>query len=449
MVLNKAREGGLQTFFVIWFGQLISLLGTSMTRFGLITWAYQQTEQATTLALLGFFSFILYVLVSPVAGVLVDRWDRRWVMIGADLGAGLMTVGILVLHVSGGLEIWHLYIAEALTGAFEAFQLPAYRAATTLIVPKKHYGRANGFRALASDSARVFAPFLAGLVLVGFDLKGVLLIDIVTFIVAICTLMLVRIPRPQVTAASIEAGGRMVRQIAFGFRYIVQRRGLLWLLLIYMGINLMAALTWFGVLNAMVLARSGGNELALATVQSAMGVGAVIGGILISTWGGPKKRIHGVLAYAGLSFLLGDMMFGIGQSVSVWATAAFVGSLFIPFIVTCDRTIWQLKVPPDVQGRVFAVTDMLRTMTMPVGYLLAGPMADRVFEPAMMPGGALSPVFGSILGTGPGAGMGLMFMMTAILGMTISLSGYLIPAIRSVESDLPDYDAVLVPAEAA
>jgi hypothetical protein len=233
----------------------------------------------------------------------------------------------------------------------------------------------------------------------------------------------------------------MRQEMAFGFRYIFQRKGLLALLLIFTGINLFAALTYFGVLPAMILARSGGDQLALATVQGAMGLAGIIGGLVVSAWGLPRRRIHAVLACTAASFLLGDILFATGQTLPVWIAAGLAGSFFIPILVAGDRAIWQAKVAPDIQGRVFAANGMLRTAMMPIGYLLAGPLADHLFEPAMAAGGSLAGVFGGVVGVGPGAGMGLMFLCTCIMGTLFCLSGYLYRPLRRVEDDLPDYDA--------
>ncbi|MBN1285757.1 MAG: MFS transporter [Anaerolineae bacterium] len=429
----------MKTFLAIWFGQLVSMTGTAMTRFALLTWAYRQTGEATTLALLGFFSYILYIAFSPIAGVVVDRWDRRTVMLAGDLSAGLMTVGMLALYLADGLQIWHLYLAEALTGAFEAFQHPAYNAAITTLVPERQYGRVNGLRSLAYSSSQVVAPSLAGVVLVAVGLPGVMMIDIATFLIATLTLAQARIPRPAATAEGQASRGKFWQEVRFGFRYVFARRGLLYLLFIFMGINFAASLTYFGVLPAMILARSGNDELALAGVQSVLGAAGVIGGALVSAWGGPKRRVHGVLLGGALSFLFGDLMFGVGQSLPVWIGAGFVSAVFIPLIVSSDRAIWQSKVEPDVQGRVFAAKGMLQQMPYPIGYLLAGPLADRLFGPAMMPGGALASVFGSLVGTGPGAGMGLMFLCTSLIGTTVCLGGYLIPAVRRLDLDDCDW----------
>lgn len=440
--------GDMRVFLVIWVGQMISLLGTQMTRFALMIWAYQQTGDATTLALLGFFGFGPFVLISPFAGIWIDRLDRRLVMLFADLGAGLATVLLLILYSTGQLQIWHLYLLEGLTGALEAFQIPAYTAVTSVLVPRTQYGRAGGLRALATDIARTGGPLVAGLALLQFGLVGVMLIDIISFLFAVSILAFVRVPRPPVSleGQQVQEGSLWV-QLSFGFRYIFQRRGLLGLQIIYMGINLFAALTYFAILPAMILARSAGDELALASVQAALGIGGVAGGVLFSLWGGPRPRIHGILAGAAISFLVGDLLFALGQSLEVWVLAAFLSAFFIPCIIASDRTIWQVKVPPDIQGRVFAIEAMLREATIPIGYIAGGLLADHLFEPSMAVGGPLTEVFGGLVGVGPGAGMALMFGCTAILGMMTSLSGYLFRSVRRVEADLPDYESEEMPAQ--
>jgi MFS transporter, DHA3 family, macrolide efflux protein len=443
-----AQLNGMQKFSLIWFGQLVSLFGTATTRFALLIWAYDQTQEATTLALLGFFSFINFVLFSPIAGVWVDRLDRRVVMILSDLGAGLMTIAMLVLYTTGNLQIWHLYVAEGLTGAFEAFQLPAYAASVSVLVPKEQYARASGMRSLANNASQMFAPLFAGLILRIVDIDGVMLIDVATFLFAMVTLFIVRIPRPAASAEGKTTHGEpFLRQMSFGFRYIFRRPGLLWLIFVFICINFVAALTWFALLAPMILGRTGGDELALASVQTALGVGGVLGGLAMSVWGGPKRRIHGVLAGTVISFLLGDFVLGAGHSLPVWAAGAFLGSLFIPLIVGSDEAIWQMKVAPDVQGRVFAVRSTIRTAVMPLGFLVAGPLADQVFGPALMPGGSLADTFGWLVGTGPGSGIGLMFVCTSVLGITIGLTGYLFPWVRNVERDLPDHDVEVVKAD--
>ncbi|VAW42767.1 Uncharacterized MFS-type transporter [hydrothermal vent metagenome] len=442
-----------KTFLTVWVGQFVSRIGTAMTRFALLIWAYQLTGSATTVALLGFFSFLPIILISPIAGVWVDRLDRRKVMIWTDLGAGLMTIVMLLLVQIGQLQIWHLYLAEALAGAFEAFQIPAYTAASSTLVSKDHYARANGLRAMADAGAQVIAPFAAGLLLLWLGISSVMMIDIVTFLAAIGTLIFVRFPKMKradegetaVSTSSRQAVSPFAKfnqEIQVGFRFIWQRRGLLGLLLIFTGLNFFASITYLSILPAMVLARSGssGGELALASVQGTLGAAGVLGGLIMVAWGGTKRKVHGVLAGAAVSFLFGDLLFAIGQSLPIWLIASAASAIFIPIILSSNQTIWQAKVPLELQGRVFSVAAMVRQSLMPIGYLIGGVLADQWLEPAMMPSGSLALSLGWLVGTGSGSGMALMFLATAVLGCMMSLSGYLFPAIRHVETDLPDHD---------
>ena len=428
-------------FTIVWLGQVVSLLGTAMTGFALTIWAWQVTEQATALALVGFFTFGPTVLLSPVAGALVDRWNRKLVMMLSDLGAGAATVVTLALYGSGGLEVWHLYVLGAWTGAFGAFQFPAYSAAISTMLPKAQYARASGMLSLAESTSAIAAPVLAGVLLAVIGIGGIMVIDIVTFTVALLTLLWVAIPQPDASEEGRESRGSLFEESLYGFRYIVKRPSLLGLQLVFTAINLIATFG-FIVLAPMILARTGNDELVLGSVQSALGVGGVAGGILLSVWGGPKRRVHGVLLGMAASSLLGTTLLGVGQALPLWLTAAFFSAFFIPVLNGSNQAIWQAKVAPDVQGKVFAARRLIAQLSAPVAMLLAGPLADAVFEPAMMPGGALEATFGPLVGTGPGAGMGLMFVMSGVAGTLVGLGGYLFPAVRRVERAIPDHDAV-------
>lgn len=438
----------MKTFLIIWFGQFVSQIGTALTRFALLVWLYQQTGSALDVALLGFFAFLPSCIISPLAGVWVDRLDRRQVMLLADLGAGLTTMALLGFYLTGGLQIGHLYAAQVLAGIFEAFQSPAYAAMTTLLVPKAHYARVNGLRSLAQNSAMVIAPFLAGLLLLWLGVGGVMIVDLCTFGIALLTLLLVRVPRPLLQTEPAATGGKQTfwADLRAGVRYTWARPGLVGLMVVYTLMNFAAALTYFSTLPAMILARSAGDQLALAIVQGAIGGAAVAGALLISLWGGPRRKIHGVLAGAGLSFLLGDLFLALGHDLRGWVIGAIIGAIFIPLIDSSNMAILQAKVAPAMQGRFFALFHMARQSLVPVGYLLGGLLADRWLEPGMMPGGALAPTVGWLVGTGPGAGIALLFAVNSLFGAALSFGGYLFPVVRNIETDLADhsYDAPLV-----
>ncbi len=438
------RPTGMRAFLIVWFGQLVSLLGSAMTQFALTIWAYQLTGSATALALVGFFSFGPAILFSPFAGALVDRWNRKLVMMLSDLGAGVSTIAILILYSTGNLQIWHLYVAGAINGVFNTFQWPAYSAAISTMLPEAQYARANGLLGLAESVSGVFAPVFASALLVLIGISGVMVIDIVTFIFAVSTLLIIHVPQPEKTASGAEGKGSLLTEAAYGFRYIVRRPSLLGLQLTFFFVNLTAA---FGVtlVNPMILARTNSSEATLATVQSVGAIGGVLGGILMGTWGGPKRRVHGVLLGMIGSSFFGLTVMGVGQSVLVWAVAWALTALTIPVLNGSNQAIWQAKVAPDVQGRVFAARRMIAQMVIPVGMIVSGPLADRVFEPAMMEGGALAPIFGGLVGTGPGAGMGLILVIFGMLGVLVALAGFAFRAIRDAEDLLPDHGAALEP----
>jgi MFS transporter, DHA3 family, macrolide efflux protein len=440
MQQESKHVGGMRGFLLVWLGQLVSLLGSGMTAFGLAIWAWQETGQASALALVGFFSFAPMVLLSPLAGALVDRWNRKMVMMLSDLAAGLSTIVVLLLYATGQLEVWHLYLTGAFSGAFQAFQFPAYSAAITTMISKAQYARANGLLSLAESSSQIAAPLLAGFLIGIVGIQGILLIDVVTFCFALFTLLLIHVPQPAATEAGREGKGSLWYESIYGFRYILKRPSLLGLQLVFLGANLVGMFA-FTLVQPMVLARTGNDAALLGSVLAFGGVGGVVGGLVMSTWGGPKRRVHGVLGGMALNSLLGMVVLGLGKALPVWAIGMFFSSFFLPILNGSNQAIWQAKVAPDVQGRVFAVRRLIAQISAPLAMVLAGFSADYLFEPAMKSGGALASLFGGLVGTGPGAGMSLMILFSGLLGVVFALTGYLFPAVRDAESRLPDHGA--------
>jgi MFS transporter, DHA3 family, macrolide efflux protein len=436
--------GGMPAFIVIWIGQAISLLGTGMTGFALTIWAYEKTGQATTLALVGFFFVTPMLVLSPIAGAIVDRANRKLMMMVSDLAAGVATIGIFILNASGQLEIWHLYVAVLIMGTFQTFQWPAYSAAITMMIPKEQYGRAAGLNQLAETGSGILAPILAGALLGFVGLQGILAIDIITFVFAITGVLLAKIPQPKVSAEGAEGRGSLWKESLYGFKYIFKRGSLLGLQLVFMLGNFFAVIATT-LIAPMILARTGSDAIALGTVQSISAVGAVTGAVLMSAWGGPKRLVHGVLLGWAVGSFFGMFVYGIGQTIPVWAIAGFLGAIFIPVINGSNQAIWQSKVAPDVQGRVFSVRRLIAWFVNPAATLLAGPLADVVMEPAMQGSGAAAELLGPIFGTGPGAGMAVIISVCGIGGVLVGLGGYAFRAIRDVQVLLPDHD--ITPAE--
>jgi len=437
---NSGILTGMRGFTFIWLGQFTSLLGSSMTNFALTIWAWEKTGTATALALTGLAFVLPNILVYPVAGALVDRWNRKLVMMISDLAAGIGTIFILLLHISGSLQIWHLYLIFMFMGLFQSFQFPAYSAAVSTMLDKEQYGRANGMLSLARSASNVFAPIAAGILLSVIKISGILLFDIISFIIAIGTLTLVYIPQPTIQAEK-QNKTSLLEDSLFGFKYILARRGLLGLQLIFFLINFTGSLC-FPLLAPMILSQTGNDTVVLGTVQSAFGVGGVVGGLLLSAWGGPKMKIHGVLAGMTISSLFGITLLGLGDSVYFWVTGAFIMMVLNPIINGSNQAIWQSKVSPEIQGRVFSARAFIATISQPIAMAITGPLADGFLLPGMMDGGVLAPIFGWLVGVGPGKGIALLFLAVGLISSLVGLGAYLIKDIKNVELTLPDHDDV-------
>ena len=407
-----------------------------MSWFAFSIWAWKVTGEATTLALVQFFAYIPTLLFSPAAGVLVDRWNKKLVIALSDLGTALATLGILLLYITHLLQIWHLYVAAVFAGVFIAFQFPAYSAATILMLPKKQYSRAEGMLGLTQAIPGILAPLLAAALLGKIGFAGVLVIDLLTFLAAFGTLVWVYIPQP--VMAQLTQRGRLWKESLFGFRYIFDRPGLRALVLLFLGGNFFEGLGT-ALMVPMILAHTGNNAVVLGSVQSIGAFGGIIGGVLISLWGGPQRRILGIVIGWICACGLGLLLMGVGGVWIVWAIAYFCFAFFVVFVNSSEQALWQTKVNPTVQGRVAATRLLLIQIPYLVAMPLAGWLADKVFEPAMISNSALS-VFKWIVGDAPGAGMSLILVLAGLGGMLVIISGYAFPTLRHVEELLPDYD---------
>ncbi|HJQ14534.1 MAG TPA: MFS transporter, partial [Anaerolineales bacterium] len=378
---NTNRPTGMFGFTLVWLGQIISVLATNMTAFAFTIWVFEETGSATALGLMQVFFITPLLIVTPLAGVLVDRHNRKLMMMVSDLTAGLATIAILTLQAFGALEVWHLYAAAILQGLGNAFQWPAYSATISTMIPKEKLGRANGMMSLIEMGPGILAPMLAGALLPVIGLTGILSLDVVTFVLAVFVLLFIHIPQPVRTLEGIQAQGNILKEAAFGFRYIFARPSLLGLQLVFFFGNLCFGVA-FTILAPMILLRTGNDAVSLGLVQSAGAIGGVMGGVLMSAWGGFKRRVHGVLAGWVVSSFFFSLV-GLGTSLPLWIIAMSLSSLVSPVINGSNQALWQSKVAPDVQGRVFSARMLIAWMTNPISPLIAGTLADYVLEPAM------------------------------------------------------------------
>ncbi|MEN9563727.1 MAG: hypothetical protein RIR73_1971, partial [Chloroflexota bacterium] len=397
---------------------------------------------ATSLGIINTAFVVPFLLLSPIAGVLVDRHNRKLMMMVSDLTAVLATGGILILQAIGSLEIWHLYVAAVINGLGSTFQWPAYSAAISTMVPKDNYSRANGMMSLVESGPAVLAPIFAGVLLPIISLTGILVVDVLTFFLAILALTLVNIPQPEKTVEGQAGSGSILQEALYGFKYIFARRGLLGLLTFFIVLNFVIGLSG-SLFSPFILERTNQSSEILGVVTSANAIGAVIGGLLIGLWGGFKKRMNSIFLGEALTGFFLLVVFGLGRSLPVWIIAVVIGGIFPIFTNGASQAIWQAKVAPDVQGRVFSARRMIAWSVGPITPILAGLLADYVTEPAMQADTWLSQTFGWMVGTTPGSGMALQFVLTGIVYVAAAGFTYLFfPHIRNLEAELPDHDQI-------
>ena len=409
------------------------MLGSAMTWFAFTIWVWEKTGQATALAFISFFTFLPTILFTPIAGTLVDRWNRKWVMALSDMATALGTLVALILFLSNSLEIWHVYIIGTVAGFFTAFQYPAYNAAVTTMLPKEQYTRAEGMLGLIPAISTVFGPMCGAVLLKNYGMAFIMTIDLITFLAAFGTLLWVHIPQPKISVVGAQSRGSLWQETLFGFGYIRKHARLYSLIKMFMTVNFFLAIG-ATLLAPMVLSKSANNEVALATVQTVGALGGIAGGVLLSVWGGPKRRIHGILIGGAGACLLGVVWLGLSTQLLFLAIGSFFFAFFEPFVEGINLSIWQSKVEADVQGRVLSAKHLMAQIPYLLGVLVSGLLAEKVMKPLLQQNTSITHWFGNE----SGAGMSFLLVLAGLSGAIIFLLGYVFRNIREVDSLIPD-----------
>lgn len=432
---NEEARTDFKTFGTIWIGQLVSLVGSGLTGFALGVWVLEHTHSVTQYTLTVFFAGLPGIFFGPIAGALVDRWNRRWVMIWSDVGPGLVTLVYAYLLWTNQLEVWHIYIGVVVNAFFGAFQWPAYVSAVTMLVARKDYGRVNGMIEFGQAAVTISAPAIAGFLMYSIGLPAILVIDFATFLFAAGALLLIKIPQPPTSAEGQRARGSIWKEAAYGWTFIRERPGLFNLLLFFAITNLVGAMC--GIL-VMPMVLGFANKAAVGTIMSLVGIGTLVGGLIMASTGGPKPRVYGVLG-GGVVMTIAFILIGIKPNLWLVGLGVVIWYIMVPIMNASSQTIWRSKTPADIQGRVFAVRRVIAQFTVPVGDFSAGPVADGIFNPLMIAGGALSgSVIARVIGVGPGRGIALLFLTMALVPALATVWGLLNPRVRNVEAELPD-----------
>ena len=435
-LMNETKQRrGMGLFLLIWSGYFVSTLGSGLIGFALGVTVFQDTGSVSRFTLIGLSSLLPTILLSPVVGVLADRIDRRLILIFAGLGAAGTNWFLYLLTLEVPLNIWKVYPLILITSCFNAFVWPTFAAATTLMVDKDNLGRASGLTQIGESVSAIIAPTLAAVLMIYLELSGIVLLNLVSYLVPTIILILVRLQRPKESEEGKKARGSFFKEAMSGWHFIYARKGFLWLLISFAMVNLFMAFVTV-LLTPLVL--SFASPMALGLVLTVASAGSLVGGIVMAVWGGPRrnlvKTIFGLVGYCSILLL----MAGMQPNPILIACGAFFFVLVFPIIAGCTKVIWQSRVPPDVQGRVFAMRRLIAGSTTPLALILAGPLADEVFEPMMSVDGALAGSVGELLGVGPGRGIGLMYVIFAIILMILVVAAFRSRALMNLEDDLPE-----------
>jgi len=362
-------------FLTIWGGQALSLIGSRLVQFALVWWLAKASDSAVVLANAALMAYVPMVFLGPFAGALIDRWNRRAVMLVADAGIALATVGLAVLFATDNIRIPYVYALMFIRAVGSAFHFPAMQASTTLMVPKEQLSRIAGMNQTVRGAAMLIAPMLGALLIEWFPMQHVLAIDIVTAFLAIAPLLLIRIP--ELPADALKKQSHILRDMKEGLLFSIRWKGMLYLIL---GLALMNFVVnpAFSLIPMYVRRVLSDNPLVFGSMQTLFAVGFLLGGLLLSVWGGFKKRIFtALLAVAIMGVAIGAM--GLTPYGWIgWALAAmFFTGLMEPVANGSFTATLQASVPAHLQGRLFSLLGSATQAVVPLGLLLAGPLCDR------------------------------------------------------------------------
>jgi len=418
----------LRTFYFLVATQTLSMIGSRMTGIAIGIRVFADTGDTAPLLLNAFFNELPPMLGSSFAGVLVDRWNRKRVLMLADAGQALGSLFLLVSFLSGQFQLWHLYVVALAQGSFAMFQSPARDASTTMLVPENHRERANAVQTMSFPLAGIVAPALTGFLYVAVGIGGVILIDLLTFLVAVYAVYIVHIPQPAQTVEGRAAQGNIWYEWRGGLRYLWMRPALLGLVLYFTAMNFL--LNGPLELSIPYVITITGSETIAGLILAVNSLGGVAGTVILAIWGGTRPRIHTLMP---AMLLVGAMFLAYGRAREPLLLAVSIFFLLLPLQAWAIYTsVIQIKTPPDMQGRVFALINQLGYLGATASFLLVGPLVDNLLE---------------LRAATPGDGMRLVLVATGVIILVLTLVVYALPAIRKLETTLPDYAAVKVGAD--
>ncbi len=419
-------EKKFSNFILLWATQTLSRLGSSLTPFALILWAYGKTGSALSTALLTVSSYVPYILLSLPVGTLTDRMNKKRLMLISDTSAVLCTLTILFVWLSGNLELWHLYIVNAITGTAQTFQQPASEVATTLVTPEDKYQKAGSLNALAYSVINMASPVIATALYSVGGLTLVIIVDLSTFTVAFLSLLFfVRIPEMK---KEKHEDSHIMMDLKEALSFLRTNMGILQVILFLAAINFIASI-YNAALPAMILSFE--NESVLAAVQSTAGIAMIIGSAIAAMLPTPKSRVRMIILSLFISMSTENFMLAFFRNPIMWCVGAFLGWLCIPVMNTNLDALMRSKIPSSIQGRVYSARNMLQFFTIPLGYLTGGFLVDSMFEPFMTD--KSNTVLNQLFGTGKGSGAAFLFAVIGVMGVLVCVIFSKLKAMRNLE----------------
>jgi len=411
----------MKTYIAFWLTQAISNMGSSITSFALTLWLYTVNHSAMQLSLMMFCRYMPYVISGPYVGSFVDRHNKKHIMLACDLAAAVCSVSTLFLYLTDSLAVWMICVINLIIGFMNAFQSPAAAVAVGRLVPQDEIARVSGMQSFSQNLTIMLVPMIASSLFAFGGLGAVLAVDLTSFAAAFLVLLIfVQIPEGEG-----EHKGKERHSFKEGLAFLKTKPLLMTAILTMSLINFISRITYENTLSPMLLARSGDNAMVVGVVNAVIGAAGVLGGLYVSAFKLKKSPLWLLCIPTLLSFLLGDLIMGLGRNVFWWSIAGFSAQFFVPMIIAGENMIMYKEVPDSMRGRIFAVQNTVQYGTIPFGILLGGFLADYVFEPFMAGGSDLAIALSHLVGTGAGSGMAVMFLCTAILGSTHCLIAYL------------------------
>ncbi|MGI0116166.1 MFS transporter [Zooshikella sp. RANM57] len=438
------NQGNMSIYYfgLILTATMVSVLGTMITDFALGQWVYKTTNSTTAYSLIGFAALAPQLILAPFVGTIIDRYPRNLLMILGHGGAGCCTLLLLVLYATDSLQVWQIIILACFSSVFNGLVNQTFIVLIPVLVKKEHLGRAQGFIQGGMGIIQIAAPAIAAFALAAIDLKGIFIVDICSFSVVILVLL-------SINPLLKRGDGREIKEdvkenkrswksdIRDGLFYLKTQPSLLKLLLFFSIVNFSMGMVEI-LFTPLIL--SFYDVIELGTILSISGLGTLAGGILLSIWGGPKKRVQGMylfLALMGTSIMLISGAFAFDQyTIMILSAIGFIVTLCFVTVDSCDQVVWQTVVPTGLQGRVFGIQTLLAQLAVPISFLVAGPLADHIFEPLMAVDGLLAGTVGSVIGVGQGKGILLLY---SICGFLVLLN----IAVFKCFSDLDSLDKVV------